>query len=324
MKIENIRFLILSSTAAAMLAILNAGPCTIFAQGIALVSDPYALPPTNGAGWYSATGQSVCFYAEYGTNQGLPPDNTFTGILVRAHSMIVDNCRNITNWYDGNDQIIRFDANLTASLTDFGGATLRMPWVVTLGGNMQVRLANRLNQPTGTFPLSVEALTFTLFNSDLDFTDDNGLPDTNAFLNIRTESSTMSLGQIAVTAVGDGQYQLSSRLNVYSEAAMYFPNGWLSYCPDTNAPTRYDLLPLQPASVTLACISNAGPWAELQFSMRRNVCYVLDRSPDLHVWTSLQTNYAGGCGLGGDCDFSESRTNPACFYRVRNIWSPQP
>jgi hypothetical protein len=52
----------------AMLAILNAQSSTLNAQDAVLVSDPNMLPPTNGAGWYSAAGQSVCFYAEYGTN----------------------------------------------------------------------------------------------------------------------------------------------------------------------------------------------------------------------------------------------------------------
>jgi hypothetical protein len=246
----------------------------------------------------------------------MPPDNTFTGTLVRAHSMIVDNFRNVTNWYSGNDQIIRFDANLTASLTEFGGRVLPAPWMVTIAGNMQVRLAGRLNHPTGTCPLTVEVLSFTLFMSDI------GSSSTNAFLNICARSSPVSSGQLAVTAAGGGQYQVTSTLNVYSEAAMNYTNGWLPWWPDTNAPTRYDLLPLQPPDVSLVCTNDGGPLAALQFPMRRNVCYVLDRSPDLRTWTPLLTNYAGGCGLGDTCDFSESRTNQTCFYRIRNIWSP--
>ena len=282
------------------------------------MSDPNMLPPTNGAGWYSAAGQSVCFYAEYGTNQGMPPDNTFTGILVRAHSIIVDDFRNVTNWYDGNDQVIRFDANLTASLTEFSGKALSSPWTITIAGNMQVRLAGRLNHPTGTYPLTVEVLSFTLFMSDI------GSSSTNAFLNIRTLSSPLSSGQLAVTAAGGGQYQVTSTLNVRSEAAVYYNNGWLPYWPDTNALTRYDLLPLQAPGLSLSCTDDPGPSVALQFQMRRNVLYILDHSSDLRAWTPLQTNYSGGCGLGATCNYGEAATNPAGFYRTRTTWVPQP
>ncbi len=294
-----------------------AAPLALPAQDNVLVSDPYALPPTDGAGWYSAPGQVVSFYVEYGTNLSL--GSAFTGTLVRAESVIVDDFRDVTNWYDGNDQVIRFAANLTASLSQFGGLTLSPPWLVTIGGHMQVRLTDRLGRPTGVFPLTVDAMSFTLFMSDI------GLSGTNAYLNIRARSAPPSAGQIAVTAAG-GQYQVASVLNVHSEASLIDnANGWRPYWPDTNAPTRYDLRPLQPPALALVCTNDGpGPAIALRLQTRRNVHCVLDRSTNLRAWTPFQTNYSTGCGLGEACDVSEPRTNPAAFYRTRTTWMPRP
>ena len=44
-----------------------------------IVNSPDELPPLGGPGWYAAPGQSVSFYVEYGTNQGLPAVRTSAG-----------------------------------------------------------------------------------------------------------------------------------------------------------------------------------------------------------------------------------------------------
>ncbi len=277
-------------------------------------TDPLNLPPTNGAGWYSASGDSVCFHVEYGTNQGLPPENTFTGVLVRAHSIIVDNFRNITNWFDGNDQVIRFDANLTANLAELSGIEPVPEWVVTLGGNMQVRLAGRRGYATGTFPLLVESLSFTLNWADL------GMGLSGPFLNSRTMPSPVSGGELSVTALSVSEYEVTGRLTVHSEAAMYRTDHWLPYWPDTNRPTHYALLPLQPPPAAISILTNgSAPAASGQFQMRRNIRYIFERSSDLRNWTTLETNYSGGFGLGELFKFVEPLTNSTGFYRSQSM-----
>ena len=86
-----------------------------------IMNTPDELPPLGEPGWYSAPGQSVSFYVEYGTNQGLPAKNSFTGVFLEAHDMIVDNFQNVTRSYVNNDERIHFDAQLTASVTTLSG-----------------------------------------------------------------------------------------------------------------------------------------------------------------------------------------------------------
>jgi hypothetical protein len=74
-----------------LLAVMVAVTHASYGADEPIVNTPGQLPPLRGPGWYSATGQNVSFYVEYGTNQGLPADSTFTGVFLEAHDMIVDN-----------------------------------------------------------------------------------------------------------------------------------------------------------------------------------------------------------------------------------------
>lgn len=283
----------------------------------AIVNSPDELPPLGGPGWYSAPGQSVNFYVEYGTNQGLPPGSGFKGVFLVAHDMIVDNFQNVTRSYTNNDERIRFDAQLTASVTTFGGIELRNPMLLTLAGAMQVRLANRVGHPTGTFPLTVETLSFVLTDADIG-------GDTNTpIVGIRISPTIPSTGQLAVTPIEGGRYQVSSSLSIFSEASMYYPtsptNLWLPYWPDTNAPTSYTLRTLKNPVLSSFSVASTPPKdVSLSFPMRRYVRYVLEYSPDLTAWTPLRTNAWSATGSQFSFTHSGGGDGPKGFYLIRS------
>ncbi len=288
---------------------------TIFGADEPIVNSPNELPPLGGPGWYSSPGQFVSFYVEYGTNQGVPPGNEFKGVFLKAHDMIVDNFQNVTRSYTNSDEQIRFDAQLTASVTTLGGAELRSPMQVTLAGSMQVRLANRVGQPTGTYPLTVEALTFTLTEADI------GGSTNTPMIGIRISPTIPSTGQLSVAAVAGGRYEVSSTLSIHSETSMYIASEkrWLPYWPDTNAPTTYTLRSLKSPALSSFSVGSAPPKdVYLAFPMRRYVRYVLEYSPDLIAWTPLKTNdWSSG---GGSFRFTHSGggNSPQGFYLIRS------
>ena len=285
-----------------------------------IVNTPDDLPPVGGPGWYSAPGQSVSFYVEYGANQGLPPGNEFKGVFLEAHDMIVDNFQNVTQSYTNNDERIRFDAQLTASVTTFSGLVLKDPMLVTLAGSMQVRLANRLGHSTGTFPLTVEALSFTLLNSDI------GGSTNTPMIGIRISPTLVSTGQLSVVAVAGGRYEVSSTLNIYSEASAYYApeSRWLPYWPDTNAPTTYTLRCLK--SPVLSDFSIGSPIKDvfISFPMRRYVRYMVDYSPDLMVWTPMYTNEWSDMGDSFQFTHYGGGNGPKGFYRIGSSLQPPP
>lgn len=287
-----------------------------------IVNAPNELPPLGGPGWYSAPSQSVSFYVEYGTDQGLPAGHEFKGVFVAAHDMIVDNFQNVTRSYTNNDEHIRFDARLTASITTFGGIVLRNPMLVTLAGLMQVRLDNRLGHSTGTFPLTVEALSFVLTDADIG-------GDTNTpIVSIRISPTIPSTGQLTVADVGGGHYRVSSTLSIYSEASMYYAtsstNFWLPYWPDTNAPTTYTLRCLQGPILSDFSIGSPGKDVFISFPMRRYIRYTADYSPDLTVWTPKFTNEWSA--MGDSFRFTDygGGNGPKGFYRIGSSLQPPP
>lgn len=285
-----------------------------------IVNTPDELPPLGGPGWYSAPGQRVSFYVEYGTNQGLPAGNEFKGVFLEAHDMIVDNFQNVTRAYVNNDERINFDARLTASVTIFSGMVLDAPMLVTLAGAMQVRLANRLGHATGTFPLTVEALSFTLINSDI------GGQTNTPMVGIRISPSVSSTGQLAVVAVAGGRYEVSSSLSIFSEAAAYYSieNRWLPYWPDQNAPTTYTLRSLKGPVSRIAITGTSPKDVYVTFPMRRNVRYVLEHSPDLAGWTPLRTNEWSGMGDSFRFTHYGGGNGPQGFYLIRSSLLPPP
>jgi hypothetical protein len=281
-----------------------------------VVSGPDDLPPVGGPGWYSAPGQTVSFYVEYGTNQGLSSE--FKGVFLEAHDMIVDNFQNVTRSYTNNDERIRFDAQLTASVTTFGGLVPRNPMLVTLAGSMQVRLANRLGHPTGTFPLTVEALSFTLTDADI------GGNTNTPVIGIRSSPTIPSTGQLSVKALQGGGYEVSSTLYVYSETSMYAGNGnWLPWWPDTNAPTTYTLRALKPPVLSYFTVASTPPKdVYLSFPMRRYVRHVLEYSTNLTNWTPLLTNQWTTMGDSFRHTHFGGGNGPKGFYLIQSSLQP--
>ena len=186
--------------------------------------------------------------------------------------------------------------------------------MVTLAGSMQVRLANRLGHPTGTFPLTVEALSFTLLSSDI------GGSTNTPMIGIRISPSLVSTGQLSVIAVAGGRYEVSSTLNIYSESAAYYAteSRWLPYWPDTNAPTIYTLRTLKPPVLSYFTVSATPPKdVNLFFPMRRFVHYVLEYSPDLITWTSMKTNDWTTMGDSFGFTHYSGGNGPKGFYLIR-------
>lgn len=286
-----------------------------------IVTNSDDLPPSGGAGWYSAPGQSVSFYVDYGTNQGLPADKAFRGVFIAARDMIVDNFQNINRSYQGNDEVIQFDAQLTASVTTLQGLPLSNPLLLTLAGSMQVRLTNRLGHATGTFPLTVEALSFTLTLADI------GGSTNTPMANIRISPGIISGGQLSVQSAGGGKYEVNSNLSVYSEMAVYYPDQarWLPYWPDQNVPTAYILSPLQgPKEIQLSVVAGSGVNRDvyLEFPMRKYASYIVDRSPDMSGWTPLDTNAWTGAASTFSLVHTGGGNGPKGFYRIRTSLQP--
>lgn len=279
------------------------------------------LPPLGGPGWYSTGGQSVRFYVEYGTNQGLPAASAFTGVFLEAHDMIVDNFQNVTRSYTNNDEHIRFNAQLTGTITTLYGMPLENPMLVTLAGTMQVRLANRVGHSTGTFPLAVEALQFVLTQADIGGTTNTPL------VGIRISPTIPSTGELTVRSLTGGGYEVSSTLTIHSEAAMYYATEgrWLPYWPDQNVPTTYSLNRLKaPSPTTLTFAGTASKDVQIQFPMRRYLRCELLHSADLGIWTPLCTNQ---WTLGnGDFSFTHpgGGSSSKGFYMIRPSLLPAP
>jgi PKD repeat protein len=199
-------------------------PASSVSAGV-VVTDPTILPPPGSAvGWVDHPCSTEVRYDVDWVINGHPFKGSF------AHDMKVTDIGTPTMTVDGADVITTFATTLYAKITTFGGSAFKYDLAVP--GSMTIRLKNKVGRTTGTFVIQVEAMSFT--NTIMDFT-----------INIRQDPTRKSQGAITITALGGGQYEITSGIEIYSQISMQDPSTnpptWLSYANDVNAPTHYEL-----------------------------------------------------------------------------------
>jgi hypothetical protein len=190
-----------------------------------IVSNPTVLPPPGPQfGWVD---RPCATEVRYQADWLLPNGGRFTGTILVANSMVVSDLGAPRMQTDGSDVVTTFSANLDATVTTLEGQVLAHPMVVELPGEMTVRLVGKVGKTTGTFLVTVEALTFS----------------NESFL-VKLDPGRRSTGAITVTALGGGSYAVECGVDVYSMFSLSIgdPPQWFPLCPDGNAPTHYELL----------------------------------------------------------------------------------
>jgi hypothetical protein len=211
-------------------------PTPIAHPGIT-VNNPTVLPPAgNIFGWVdSPCATQVRFDADW----SLPGGQHYTGIIAEADSMIVSDIGTPALRTEGSDVLSTFGATLRARITTMDGQPLAHPAIVSIPGQMTVRLVGKAGRTTGVFLIVLEDMTF----SD------------NSFL-VKLDASRRSGGAITVTDIGGGLYSVECGVDVFSMFSLNpgaNPPQWFPLCHDLEAPTHYELLAAScPAGTALA------------------------------------------------------------------------
>ena len=183
------------------------------------VPDP-GLPPVLGE-WVSSPGADPIDYG--GLTQG-----------VDVH---LKDFRNIVRTYPGGNEELVFDATLTCDLISLGGAPLGTPLPVELNGPMTVRVFGKSSgQTIGSWGAEIAAADMAGMASGFS-------------LALRESPSMPSAGQMSITDLGGGAWQIDSFFDVFTELSVD-GGQWM---PDVNAPHRMDLVP-EPATLALLAL----------------------------------------------------------------------
>ncbi len=256
-----------------------------------VVSNPNVLPPPGDQfGWvdHPCTDQ-----VRFEANWLLPTGETFIGTAVLANSMMVSEFGTPVMRTEGSDVITTFDATLDATVTTLFGEVQSHPLHVLLPGEMSVRLVGKAGKVTGAFLVVVEDMTFS----------------SNAFL-VRLDPTRTSRGVIAVTALAGGQYAIECGVDVYSMFSANpgaDPPQWLPLCPDSYAPTHYELL-------AAACPTAGTLFAEFSYSPAtpansKEVAFTDESTGGATSWT-----WTFGDGTGS------SERNPSHVYAAPGFY----
>ncbi|MDY7010533.1 MAG: PEP-CTERM sorting domain-containing protein [Planctomycetota bacterium] len=185
--------------------------CPLKAQADVIVPDP-SLPPV--AGWYE--GDPLSQVADY--------------TIAQATDIRMSNFRNIFRTNDGDDELLNFDVTLTA-MASMGG----VPGIpVSFDGPLTVRVFDKAGNTTGNF--------------DAEIVSANCTGSIGPVIGIIRENLTLaSTGQIEITDLGGGLYNIDSFFDIFTELSV---DGGQSFSPDVNAPHRMVLVP-EPATLML-------------------------------------------------------------------------
>ncbi|MCD4699363.1 MAG: hypothetical protein K8R91_02175, partial [Phycisphaerae bacterium] len=180
------------------------------AQAGVVVPDP-SLPPV--AGWYE--GDPLLQVADYG--------------IAQATEIRMSNFRNIIRTNVGADELLNFDVTLTA-LASMGGPGIP----ASFDGPLEVLVFGKAGNTTGTF--TAEIISANCIGSIGMIT---GI--------IREDPVLDSLGQIEITDLGGGLYNIDSFFDIFTELSL---DGGQTFSPDTQAPHHMVLVP-EPATLML-------------------------------------------------------------------------
>ena len=180
----------------------------------AFVTPDPSLPPLGGE-WVSDTISQMLDYG--GQVQGM--DVHLFGFT------------NIVSTDVGADEVITCNALLTAVVTSFPGEPM-----VTFAGPMQVVIFGKAGQTTGTYTAETVSLAAVAVGDPA--------------LMLRENPALASMGQVTVTDIGGGLYQIDSFFDVFTELS---PNGGANSLPDMNATHRLTLVP-EPATLSLLAL----------------------------------------------------------------------
>ena len=180
--------------------------CPLSAQAGVVVSDP-SLPPV--AGWYE--GDPLSQVADYTTAQ--------------ATEIRMSNFRNISRTIEGADERLDFDVTLTATVN---------PGIpVSFDGPLVVLVFGKAGLTTGTFTADIISANCTGSIGPI-----TGI--------IRENPTLASTGQIEITDIGGGNYNIDSFFDIFTELSL---DGG-AFSPDANAPHHMVLVP-EPATLML-------------------------------------------------------------------------
>jgi len=186
-----------------------------------VVSNPSLLPPPgNSLGWVDhPCSKEVSYYADW-TNGG----QEWKGTFALAKQVVLSNIGAPQMHDDGNDVVTTFSATLHVGAVEILlGTPVSPPRPMDLPGSMTARLKGKAGKTTGTFLMTVEAMTFTLVVGDVSAT-------------IRQDPAKPASGWISIQDLGSGNYRVDSGLDVFSQIG--YDGNWAS---DVNAPTHYEL-----------------------------------------------------------------------------------
>ncbi|MBN1845244.1 MAG: hypothetical protein JW810_06140 [Sedimentisphaerales bacterium] len=142
---------------------------------------------------------------------------------------------NITQTTDGDDLIVEFDGWIWAEIVQFlVNDEPQAPPGQQFGTenlHMRVRIKDKADLVTGTFDLVVEEFTVIFWG----YTEEN--PDeTIEVIRLRNTPELDSTGWITIVDLGEGQYWMGSRLNIYTEGRVTVLE--TIFHPDQHAPAE--------------------------------------------------------------------------------------
>ena len=186
------------------------------------VTDP-SLPPVSGE-WAS---DPVAQMLDYGG-------------LVQGYDVHLFDFSNIVRQNVGADERITCDALLTAIVTSWPGEP-----TVVFAGPIEILVFGKADQTTGTFSAQILSLDAAAFS----------MPD--VLLRVSPNPDLTSTGQVTVTDLGGGLWDIDSFFDVYTDLS---PDGGQNWLPDLEAVARpghrLTLLP-EPATLSLLVLGAA-------------------------------------------------------------------
>ena len=188
-----------------------------------VVSNPNILPPPgNSLGWVDhPCSKEANYYYDWVIN-GTERKGTFA--LAKKITLTKIGTPQMHN--DGNDVVTTFTATLHVGAAEIlEGNPVNPPMTIELDGSMTVRIKDKVGKTTGTFVMSVDAMTFNL--EDL--------------ATVRQDPAKPSGGFISIADLGNGAYRIDSGLDVYSQIGMSDDQNRWYWASDVNAPTHYEL-----------------------------------------------------------------------------------
>ncbi len=181
--------------------------CPPRAQAGVVVSDP-SLPPV--AGWYE--GDPLSQVADY--------------TVAQATEIRMSNFRNIIRSIEGSDERLDFDVTLTATVN---------PGIpVSFDGPLTVLVFGKAGLTTDTFTAEIISANCTGSIGPV-----TGI--------IRENPAYASLGQIVITDLGGGNFNIDSFFDIFTELSV---DGGSVFASDANAPHHMVLVP-EPATLML-------------------------------------------------------------------------